>query len=75
MVGFLRALTDGEVTAYVAELLAARERRGRGIGRALLDVCHVLHPHARLDLLATEDSESFYEANGFRRFQGLRKSF
>jgi GNAT superfamily N-acetyltransferase len=74
MVGFVRALTDGEVTMYIAELLVAPEWRGRGVGRALLHACHLLFPHSRLDLLSTESADRFYEANGFRRFQGFRKS-
>ena len=75
IVGFVRALTDGEVTMYIAELLVAPEWRGRGLGRALLDACHLLFPHTRLDLLSTEAADQFYEADGFRRFQGFRKSY
>jgi GNAT superfamily N-acetyltransferase len=75
MVGFVRALTDGEVTMYIAELLVAPAWRGRGLGRALLDACHLLFPHTRLDLLSTESADQFYEASGFRRFQGFRKSY
>ena len=75
VVGFVRALTDGEVTTYVAELLVDPQYRGQGIGIALLDACHYLCPHTRLDLLSTESSDAFYEANGFRRFQGFRKSY
>lgn len=75
VIGFVRALTDGAVTMYIAELLVVPERRGQGLGRALLDVCHHLHPHARLDLLSTVSSDGFYEVNGFRRFQGFRKSY
>jgi GNAT superfamily N-acetyltransferase len=75
LAGFVRALTDGEVTMYVAELLVAPNWRGRGLGRALLEVCHLLHPHTRLDLLSTESADHFYEANEFRRFQGFRKSY
>src|SRR5689334_15201774 len=67
IVGFARALTDGEVTMYIAELLVAPEWRGRGLGRALLDACHLLVPHTRLDLLSTAAADEFYEANGFRR--------
>jgi GNAT superfamily N-acetyltransferase len=75
LAGFVRALTDGEVTMYIAELLIAPRWRGRGLGRALLEACHLLHPHTRLDLLSTEAADRFYEANGFRPFWGFRKSY
>ena len=75
VIGFVRALTDEEVTTYIAELLVDREWRGRGIGRALLDACHLLHPHTRQDLLSTEDADAFYQTVGFRRFTGFRKNY
>jgi GNAT superfamily N-acetyltransferase len=75
LVGFVRALTDGEVTMYIAELLVAPQWRGHGLGRSLLEACHLLFPHTRLDLLSTESADRFYEASGFRRFQGFRKSY
>jgi GNAT superfamily N-acetyltransferase len=75
VVGFVRALSDGEVTMYVAELLVARAWRGRGIGRALLDACHLIYPHTRIDLLSTESADRFYAASGFGAFRGFRKSY
>jgi 8-oxo-dGTP pyrophosphatase MutT (NUDIX family) len=54
VVGFLRALSDGAVTTYVAGLLVAPAWRGRGLGRTLLDACQALVPTTRLDLLAEE---------------------
>jgi predicted N-acetyltransferase YhbS len=75
VIGFVRALTDGAITLYVAELLVALAWRRRGVGCALLDTCHLLYPHTRIDLLSTESAERFYEAIGFRRFQGFRKSY
>lgn len=73
VVAFLRGLTDGAVTLYVAELLVSRDWRSRGFGSALLAAAHALHPSTRIDLLATDSSELFYDAAGFRRFAGYRK--
>lgn len=75
VIGFLRALTDEQVTTYIAEILVSPRWRGQGLGHALIETCHHLYPAARLDLLSTGSSDSFYEATGFRRFQGFRKSY
>jgi GNAT superfamily N-acetyltransferase len=74
VIGFLRALTDGTVTTYVAEVLVARDLRGKGVGRALLDTCQALYPDTRLDLLSTDEADGIYEACGFRGFPGFRRS-
>ncbi len=74
LVGFCRAVSDGAVTMYVAEVLMAEEWRGRGIGTALLDVAQVLCNGCRLDLLATQRSHEFYEKAGFRSLPGYRRS-
>jgi GNAT superfamily N-acetyltransferase len=73
VVGFLRALSDGAVTTYVAELLVAPAWRGRGLGRALLDACQALAPTTRLDLLAKPAATRFYERVAFRSFPGFRR--
>lgn len=75
VIGFLRALTDGRVTTYIAELLVEPQWRRMGIGRALVETCHNLCPSTRLDLLTTGSGNRFYEAAGFRRFGGYRKSY
>jgi hypothetical protein len=41
----------------------------------LIEACHHLCPSTRLDLLSGGTADGFYEANGFRRFQGFRKSY
>ena len=77
VIGFLRALSDGAVTTYVCEILVDPAWRGQGIGRALIETCHHLCPSTRLDLLSggtADGGPRFYEANGFRRFQGFRRS-
>ena len=76
VIGFVRGLTDGEVTTFIAELLVAPEQRGKGLGRLLLDACHLLYPHTRLDLISQEEAIPFYKALGFRYVgEGLRKSY
>ena len=76
VIGFVRGMTDGEVTTYIADLLVEREYRGKGLGRLLLDACHELYPHTRLDLISTEGANAFYKAHGFRLVgEGLRKSY
>lgn len=75
IIGFLRALTDGAVTLYVADLLIVPSWRGQGIGSSLLEICHLLYPSVRFDLLSTEHADDFYQARGFRPFRGFRKSY
>lgn len=74
IIGFLRALSDGEVTTYIAEVLVAPAWRGQGLGTLLLEICHQLVPNTRFDLLSVEKSVSFYKTHGFRDFWGFRKS-
>ena len=74
VIGFLRALSDGAVTTYIAEVLIAPTYQRRGIATILLDACHDLCPATRLDLLSTEAADQFYAARGFRPFRGFRRS-
>jgi predicted N-acetyltransferase YhbS len=74
VIGFLRALTDGQVTTYIAEVLVSPYWCGQGLGQALIETCQRLCPSTRIDLLSTESSDGFYEAVGFRHLQGFRKS-
>jgi GNAT superfamily N-acetyltransferase len=76
VMGFVRGLTDGAITMFIAEMAVDARLRGRGIGHALLDVCHYLYPTTRLDLLSTDDARAFYKACGFRMIHdGMRKSY
>ena len=61
VIGFLRAITDGAVTLYVADLLVTPDWRGQGIGGGLLHVCHILYPSVRFDLLSIGTAANFYE--------------
>ncbi|MBZ9689695.1 GNAT family N-acetyltransferase [Clostridium estertheticum] len=75
IVGLIRALTDCEITTYIAELLVNKNYRGKGLGKSLIDACHHLYPHARLDLLSTESADEFYNRNKFKKINGFRKSY
>jgi len=75
IVGLIRALTDGEITTYIAEIIVDTSYRGKGIGKALLDICHNLYPHARLDLLSTDGADEFYQRESFRTHMGFRKNY
>ncbi len=72
VIGFCRALSDGAVTTYIAELLVAPGWQRQGIASALLEASQRLSPGSRLDLLAIETSHTFYARLGFRSFYGFR---
>lgn len=72
VIGFLRALSDGAVTTYVADLLVIPAWRRQGLASALLETSRRLHPGTRLELLATEASADFYARGGFRPWRGFR---
>ncbi len=75
VIGFSRAVSDGVMTTYIAEVLVAPDWRSQGIASALLHTTHRLCPGSRLDLLATRASAPFYERLGFRSFVGFRRSW
>ncbi|WP_409290234.1 GNAT family N-acetyltransferase [Peribacillus sp. SCS-37] len=72
--GYIRALTDTRVTLYVCELLVHESFRAYGIGNGLMKYVHQLYPSARMELLASSTSHSYYETKEFRSFYGFRKT-
>lgn len=75
VIGLVRALSDGKITTYIAEIIVDINYRGKGIGKALLEECHNLYPSTRFDLLSSEDADEFYKSNKFRIVTGFRKSY
>lgn len=73
--GYIRCLTDMNVTIYVCEMLIAQEFRGKGSGRKLLKYVHSLYPRTRMEMLASSTSHTFYEFQNFRPFYGFRKTY
>ena len=75
VVGVVRGLTDTEITTYIVELIINEEFRGKGLGKSLINACHLLYPRTRIEVLGSSYSKDFYRANEFREFFGFRKSF
>ena len=72
VIGYVTAVTDGVLAAYIPHLEVLPAYQGQGIGTALM--CRML---ARLDgiymidLLCDEDVQPFYERVGMKRGQGM----
>jgi GNAT superfamily N-acetyltransferase len=75
VIGHLRALSDGALTTYIADILVAPQWRGKGLGKVLLEVCHQLAPRTHFVLMSVEKSTGFYEADGFEKSIGYSKDF
>jgi GNAT superfamily N-acetyltransferase len=64
-VGFARAISDGAILAYLADVYVLAEHRGRGLGLELVrEMCEGSFANVRW-LLHTADAEGFYEQVGF----------
>jgi ribosomal protein S18 acetylase RimI-like enzyme len=65
-VGFCRAVSDGLVHAYLADVYVLAEHRGRGLGVAMVEEMVTRPPlnHVRW-LLHTRDAQTLYERFGF----------
>lgn len=67
LVGFARAVTDGHLRAYLEDVVVAPDRRGAGIGRALVAaIIDHLEPVPVTSLFCSPDLVGFYESIGFR---------
>lgn len=73
--GYIRCLTDMNVTIYVCEMLISEEFRGKGLGGKLLKYVHSLYPRTRMEMLASSTSHTFYKSQNFRPFYGFRKTY
>ncbi len=72
VVGFAQMLSDGELQAYLANVAVERDRRGLGIGRALVMAALQIAGGERIDLLSEEEAVPFYEAFPHIRKPGFR---
>ena len=72
IVGYVTALTDGVLTAYVSFLEVIPEFRGRGIGTELMKrLMQRLEELYAIDLMCDSELAPFYENLGFRPGNGM----
>ncbi|HEX3874295.1 MAG TPA: GNAT family N-acetyltransferase [Solirubrobacteraceae bacterium] len=72
VVGFAQALTDGAIQAYLCVVVVAAPMRGGGIGRQLVSEVLARSGAKRLDLLAANGTERFYDSFPHRVSSGYR---
>ena len=70
--GFVNAVSDGVLSAYIPLLEVLPSHQGRGIGRALVTrmVARLSHLYM-IDLVCDESLERFYRPLGFGRLRGM----
>ena len=72
VVGFITAITDGVLSAYIPLLEVLPDWQGQGIGQELVRrMVDRLRNLYMIDLLCDEDLQPFYERLGFQRSQGM----
>jgi predicted N-acetyltransferase YhbS len=70
VIGIAQVLSDGEVQAFLAVLVVAREHRRKGVARHLVEEARARTRGLRLDVISCADP--FYEQLGFPRVSGFR---
>ncbi len=74
VVGFVTAISDGVLSAYIPLLEVRRAHRGRGIGRALVRrMLERLDHLYMVDLVCDPGLAPFYEPLGFTRLAGMAR--
>ncbi|MGE3800701.1 MAG: GNAT family N-acetyltransferase [Candidatus Kapaibacterium sp.] len=72
VVGFINAISDGHLMAFLPLLEVLPEYRGRGIGSALVkQISQTLADLYALDLICDPDVQPFYERLGWLRTNGM----
>lgn len=72
VVGYITAITDGVLAAYIPHLEVLPEHQGRGIGgelvRRMLDQLRSIY---MIDLICDEHLQPYYERFGMRPYTGM----
>lgn len=71
VIGFVSAISDGVLSAYISLLEVLAERQGRGVGRELMQRMNaLLEGLYMIDVLCDDQVLSFYEKLGFQAAGG-----
>jgi len=72
VVGFINAISDGQMSAYIPLLEVRPEFQGRGIGKALLrQITERLSHLYMVDLCCDPELKPFYQGMDFEPLQGM----
>lgn len=76
LIGFIRCLGDGEYDLYVSDLLVAKEHRGKGVGRSLME--QIMAEFSQVDTFALmtgleeEQNQAFCRSLGMKEYSDNR---
>ncbi|MGQ8871278.1 GNAT family N-acetyltransferase [Paenibacillus sp. TSA_86.1] len=72
VVGFIQAISDGVLSAYIPLLEVLPEYKGQGIGSTLMQrMLHRLQGLYMIDLLCDPEIQTFYEKHSMQRSTGM----
>jgi ribosomal protein S18 acetylase RimI-like enzyme len=69
LVGFGRAISDGEYQAALYDCAVLDEYQGKGLGRLIIEKILSKIPQCNVILYASPEKEGFYEKQGFRKMK------
>ena len=70
LIGFGRAISDGEYQGAIYDVAVLPEDQGKGVGKIIMQTILDRLPHCNLILYATPGMEGFYKKLGFTQMKG-----